>query len=139
MTRTGRTLLLAVAIVVALPGCATSGRPFDSDRVTHIVPGRTTNTDVRRLFGEPTGVRVRANGGSQWVYEYRERQRADTGFLARVWNTVAWITGRRGVHTPVNVGVGRETRHQLVVYFGRDGIADDYSYERSSLPTASVY
>jgi outer membrane protein assembly factor BamE (lipoprotein component of BamABCDE complex) len=133
-----RRLLLAL-LLVALVGCATSGRRFPTDQIPHIEPGLTTSDEIRAWFGEPIAVRSRGTGGSTWRYDFREGETADTGTASRVGGFLSSIFGGPRVGSPVNVAYGNETRHRLVVYMDPDGVVGDYEYERSEKPTKRVY
>jgi hypothetical protein len=63
--------IVAVAAAVQLAACVSVGDPFSVNAVRRIEIGRTTQEDVRRMFGEPwrTGV---DDGQKTWTYgDYR--------------------------------------------------------------------
>ena len=63
-----RVLLLATAFcLLALSGCATVGHDFPSSFVTQIDIGKTTQTDIRTMFGPPWRVGL-DNGRKTWTY-----------------------------------------------------------------------
>ncbi len=54
-------------------GCAVFGRnkdfkPFDENALTQVIPGKTTATEVTKLFGAPSQI-VRLSNGNAYVYE----------------------------------------------------------------------
>lgn len=128
--------MLSLALVA---GCASSGRKFQTDSIPKIEPGRTTDNQIRDMFGEPVSVRTRGSGGSTWRYDFRERRTADTSFFSRLGGFIAALFGVRGVRSPVNVAYSNEIRHQLTVVFHRDGVVDDFTYDRTENPSQRVY
>ena len=127
-----------MGLVLAL-ACATRGRAFDSDSVVKIEPGFTTQEQVRRWFGEPVGTEVTGWGGVRWRYLHEERTRRDTGTITKIGRSIASILGRRVYLPPVDVAYENVTRHELVVFFGEDGVVEDYRYDRQDMPTRRVY
>ncbi len=132
------TLAGALALLI-VTGCATSGTRFDPDSVGRIEPGRTTQAQVKLMFGSPTTVRTRGTGGSEWSYDYREQINRDTGMISRMAVFVARLFGRRAIYSPVNVAYRNDIRHKLRVIFRSDGVVDDYVYERTDQPSKRVY
>lgn len=67
MKSIARTALLILAL--ALGGCATTtGRPFDSQAVSHFEDGKTTQAQVRQALGEPETIQDRGDGTVMWIY-----------------------------------------------------------------------
>lgn len=132
-------LSLAFALALAASGCATSGRRFEPDSVPKIAPGRTTQEEIGDMFGPPLSVRGDSAGRSVWRYDYREEVTHDTRTLSRIGAFLVRLFGGRSVPTPVNVAYSNETRHELTVFIGADGIVDDYTYERSENPRRRIY
>lgn len=67
----------AIPLLVAclfLSACATStatsGRDFESAKVTHIVKGQTTADEIAAMFGTPRAKQPEADGGERWIYSY---------------------------------------------------------------------
>jgi len=56
-----------VIFTLALSGCITMGRTFDTHQVPSIVLGKTTQSEIQKEFGEPyrTGIE---NGDLTWTY-----------------------------------------------------------------------
>jgi outer membrane protein assembly factor BamE (lipoprotein component of BamABCDE complex) len=63
-----RKLALA-AIAAACVACMTVGEDFAVGRVSHIRIGETTQSDIRKTFGEPWRVGLE-NGERTWTYGY---------------------------------------------------------------------
>lgn len=66
-------LLIAVllAAMFLLPACASVGRDFPVSQIPRIQIGRTTQNDIRAMFGEPWRVGIE-NGEKTWTYgKYR--------------------------------------------------------------------
>ncbi len=69
-----RSILMALAggILFQAAGCAVIGRdknyrPFDTQGLSQIVPGKTTAAETVRLFGAPTEV-VKLSNGNAYLY-----------------------------------------------------------------------
>ena len=65
------TILLLVVSVAA--GCAVIGRgrdfrPIEENTLSQVTPGKTTATDVVRLFGPPSQI-VKLSNGNAYVYD----------------------------------------------------------------------
>lgn len=59
--------LLALALPIAIGGCATVGRDFPSQRVADIRKGETTKQDLLKSFGRPYRRGIE-DGDSTWTY-----------------------------------------------------------------------
>jgi len=57
--------------MVVMGGCGLVGKDFDTEKAQTIQNGKTTKTDIKKMFGKPfkTGVQ---NGRPIWVYEKNE-------------------------------------------------------------------
>jgi hypothetical protein len=64
-------LLLVLGALTMAVGCGTVGAEFDPAFVKNIVNDKTTQDEIRSMFGTPfrTGIE---NGNPIWVYEYNE-------------------------------------------------------------------
>lgn len=62
-----RALLVLLLIVPPIAGCATVGRPFQSERVQEIHLGQTTKSDLLLQFGRPYRRGIE-DGDSTWTY-----------------------------------------------------------------------
>ena len=110
-----------VAVVVAClmaDGCSTvgNGRLVQLDAVDAqalLVPGRTTQADVRRAFGEGTVIHF-DSGHETWHYIYREG-------LAKGWDDVPVIN-------LITSQLDRPTK-ELVILFDPAGVLKRYSLQ----------
>ncbi|NLW05577.1 MAG: hypothetical protein GX029_10190 [Pseudomonadaceae bacterium] len=64
-----KTILLALTLVGLLTACATVGKPYAEHKVTDIVLGETSKTDIQTMFGNPwrTGLE---SGQQTWTYAH---------------------------------------------------------------------
>lgn len=66
-----RAVLLSVAVILLLTGCANVGHDFPDQRASELEIGETTQQEVRSLFGEPWRVGYE-DGMRTWTYgKYR--------------------------------------------------------------------
>jgi hypothetical protein len=130
---------LIVSLSVGLLACTTRGTHFDPDSVPLIHIGETSIQEVRALFGEPTSARSWGSGGIRWSYRNEETRTTDTGMLSRIASWISWLAGRRWIWSPVNVRRTTTIAYRLDVIFTADGVVDDYVYERTEVPSTSVY
>ena|SRR5258708_2543379 len=69
-------LLPVLWLSLALFGCATAhttaGRDFDATKVSQIVKGKTTSSDILAMFGTPYSKQPKDNDEEMWVYSYAE-------------------------------------------------------------------
>ena len=129
----------ALVLCALLTACTTRGTGFDADSVPMIHIGETTIQEVRALFGEPTTARSRGTGGIMWSYRHEEVRSADTRMVSRVASWIAWLAGRSWIWSPVNVRRTTTIAYELDVMFSDDGIVRDYVFERTEMPSTSVY
>jgi len=61
-------LIIVLGIILVYWGCGTAGKKFNISEIESIKNGTTTQSDVKKMFGEPfkTGIQ---NGQPIWVYE----------------------------------------------------------------------
>ncbi len=61
-------LFVLIACMAVGSGCGSVGKDFDTDMAQTIEKGKTTKSDIKRMFGTPfkTGVQ---NGNPIWQYE----------------------------------------------------------------------
>ncbi|MBI4056709.1 MAG: outer membrane protein assembly factor BamE [Elusimicrobia bacterium] len=90
-----------LVLSVFLTGCVTMGKPFDYANVSKLKTGKTTQAEVKFIFGEPY------------------RRGLDDGDLT--WTYLDYYYGLFGP---------RETR-DLTVRFNADGTVKSYSYQTS--------
>ena len=67
-----RHLMAALSLVLALAGCAASGGPaLSAPDFSKVVPGKTTQSEVRAMLGTPARAhQYRAEAGVTWEYPY---------------------------------------------------------------------
>jgi hypothetical protein len=66
-------IIVFLLMVSGASGCAVFGRgkdfrPFDENVLRQVIPGKTTATEVTKLFGAPSQI-VRLSNGNAYVYE----------------------------------------------------------------------
>ena len=110
--------VVALALTLAAGGCSSvgNGRLVQLDAVeahARLVPGTTTQADVRRAFGDADVVRFES-GLQTWHYSYRE------GF-AKGWDDVPYI----GL---ITVRLDRPTK-ELVILFDAAGVLRRWSLQ----------
>jgi hypothetical protein len=88
--------IIALAIILTMTACATSGRKITQDQLAQVVSGQTTRVDLIAMFGPPTS-EVYSSDGTQilgWGY-------AHVGFMGT--NTevqgVSMVIGADGIVT----------------------------------------
>lgn len=62
-----RGVLVALAASALLAGCITVGAEFPHAAISQLEPGKTTQSDVRDIFGDPIRVGV-DDGQLEWSY-----------------------------------------------------------------------
>ena len=61
--------MVLLATLVAFSGCSNIGKNFDADLVKQVQVGKTTQSDIEKMFGQPYKKGV-YNGYLMWSYEY---------------------------------------------------------------------
>ena len=110
---------LVAALALCLVGCSTVGNgrlvQLDDGQARQLlVPGRTTQADVRAAFGQGTAIRFQS-GSETWQYLYREG-------VAKGWDDVPYI----GLITS---RLDRPTK-ELVVLFDAAGVVRRWSLQQ---------
>lgn len=67
----GSAILLFCTLSCAGPH-STMGRDFDSDQISHITKGETTDQELLSLLGEPVSKLTMTDNEEQWVYTYSD-------------------------------------------------------------------
>lgn len=116
-------LVRAAAIVVPLAGCASAGNTSIADATnesvsTQLVKGRTTQADVRRIYGDPMESSFTSNGRESWEYEFSRMQSKPTNFIPYV-NLVH--SGAEG------------HKKSLVVFFDSNKVVQDFTMSTSQV------
>jgi len=110
--------LAAAALALAAAGCSTvgNGRLVQADAAqvrALLVPGTTTQADVRRAFGEGAAIRF-DSGWQTWQYQHREG-------VAKGWDEVPYIS-------LITSRLARPTK-ELVVLFDERGVVRRWSLQ----------
>lgn len=71
----------AIAIILALTGCASVGTPIDKAHVAEVERGKTTYSDVVAKFGKPTVVSTSDTGEKIVIYSYAHAQVKGATFI----------------------------------------------------------
>jgi hypothetical protein len=113
-----RRVFVVAALALCAAGCSTvgNGRLVQLDAAqarTLLVPGRTTQADVRQALGDGAVIRFQS-GLETWHYEYREG-------IAKGWDDVPYI----------NLIVARLDRptKELVILFDPSGVVKRWSLQ----------
>jgi len=111
--------MLAVAALAVAAGCSTAGngrlvRLDDPEARGLLVPGTTTQADVRETLGQGSVIRFRS-GWQTWQYQYREG-------VAKGWDEVPYV----GL---VTSRLARPTK-ELVVLFDDHGVVRRWSLQQ---------
>ncbi len=98
-------IVIVVALVLISNGCGTVGKSFNVSKVETIVNGTTTQSDIKKMFGEPFKIGIQ-NGQPIWVYEDH--------------------------HYSI---IREETSKDLIIIFGPNGIVQSYQFMSSKPAT----
>ncbi|WP_411555747.1 hypothetical protein ACLIN0_11745 [Pantoea agglomerans] len=68
-------LAIALSIMILASGCvqkstAHSGKDFDETKASQLVSGKTTDSQLVSIFGEPVRKQVVNDHEVKWIYEY---------------------------------------------------------------------
>ena len=124
MKRLSVLVSLLSACVVA--GCISSGNESIADATGatvagQLVKGRTTQADVRKLYGDPLKTSFSANGFESWEYEFTRLQSKPTNFIPYI-NLVH--SGAEG------------DKKTLVVFFDKQKVVPDFTMSTSRINTS---
>ena len=124
MKRSSVLILLLSACVVA--GCISSGNESIADATGatvagQLIKGRTTQADVRKLYGDPLKTSFSANGFETWEYEFTRLQSKPTNFIPYI-NLVH--SGAEG------------DKKTLVVFFDKQKVVQDFTMSTSRINTS---
>lgn len=133
-------MFVGLAVVpFALPGCATRGGSFPTDKIPRIQEHVTTGDEIVDWFGQPVSTRRESSGFSVYRYFHEEEQTRDTGTLTRIGAFIGRFFGFGGYGAPLNVRYRNKIRDELIVFIDPDGIVTSYSYERTEIPSKQIY
>jgi hypothetical protein len=65
------TRVILVFLLLLVPACATSGKPFDISRANQLRPGISTESDAKSLFGDPVSMQSNPTNNHEllrWIY-----------------------------------------------------------------------
>jgi outer membrane protein assembly factor BamE (lipoprotein component of BamABCDE complex) len=116
-------LAVWVALSCALVACASSGNDSIADLTgesvaTTIKKGKTTQADVRKLYGDPLKTSFKSNGFESWEYEFTRMQSRPTNFIPYV--------------NLVHSGADGEKK-SLVIFFDKGKVVQDYTMSSSKV------
>lgn len=119
--RSGLFVLLWLAL--ALAGCASSGNSSIADATgasvaAQLIKGRTTQADVRKLYGDPLKTSFSSNGFESWEYEFTKLQSRPTNFIPYV--------------NLVHSGADGDKK-SLVVFFDKGKVVQDFTMSTSKV------
>jgi outer membrane protein assembly factor BamE (lipoprotein component of BamABCDE complex) len=115
---------VAVLLLSALlTGCMSAGNESIADSSaetvsTQLTKGRTTQAEVRKMFGDPIKTSFASNGNESWEYEFSRLQSKVTNFIPYV-NLVH--SGAEG------------DKKSLVIFFDRGKVVQDYTMSTSRI------
>ncbi|MDO9382150.1 MAG: hypothetical protein Q7T86_04735 [Hyphomicrobiaceae bacterium] len=115
--------MLTAITAMALGGCASSGNTSIADATgstvaAQIVKGKTSQADVRRMYGDPLKTSFTSNGKESWEYEFARMQSKPTNFIPYV--------------NLVHSGAEGEKK-SLVFFFDTNKIVQDYTMSTSKV------
>jgi outer membrane protein assembly factor BamE (lipoprotein component of BamABCDE complex) len=117
-------ILVAVGLSSALlGGCASSGNESIADASqetvrAQLVKGRTTQAQVRQLYGDPIKTSYTDSGNESWEYEFSRMHSKPTNFIPYV-NIV--YSGAEG------------DKKSLVIFFDRSKVVQQYTISSSKV------
>ena len=114
------TLLLLSGLIAA---CASSGNDTIADATGESVAanlhkGKTTQAEVRKLYGDPLKTSFKSNGFESWEYEFTRMQSRPTNFIPYV--------------NLVHSGADGEKK-SLVIFFDKRKVVQDYTMSTSKV------
>jgi len=120
-------VMCSLLLACQLGPCVSSGNESIAEATnstvsTQLIKGRTTQTDVRRLYGDPIKTSFSSNGFETWEYEFTRLQSKATNFIPYV-NLVH--SGAEG------------DKKALVIFFDKQKIVQDYTMSTSRIDMSS--
>jgi outer membrane protein assembly factor BamE (lipoprotein component of BamABCDE complex) len=118
--------IITIALVaILLAACASTGNTALKNETsttiaTKITKGQTTQAQVRQMLGSPTSSDFTDSGNQIWRYSHAEATAMGRNFIPFV--------------SMFSSGANVESK-QLVVFFDKDGIVQNYSMEESKTET----
>ena len=116
-------LLILLGLSLVLAGCASSGNASIADATgasvsAQLVKGRTTQADVRKLYGDPLKTSFSSNGFESWEYEFTKLQSRPTNFIPYV--------------NLVHSGADGDKK-SLVIFFDKGKVVQDFTMSTSKV------
>jgi outer membrane protein assembly factor BamE (lipoprotein component of BamABCDE complex) len=116
-------VICAVVILPLIGGCVSSGNDSIADATgstvaSQLVKGRTTQTEVRKLYGDPIKTSFSSNGHESWEYEFSRMQSKVTNFIPYV--------------NLVHSGADGDKK-SLVIFFDKSKVVQDYTMSTSKV------
>ncbi|MWN04913.1 outer membrane protein assembly factor BamE [Gilliamella sp. Pas-s95] len=70
--------IIILSSILALSACAQKnfieqGSPLNNEKVSKIVEGSSTESQILSIFGEPTTKKILNNNETQWTYQYTKK------------------------------------------------------------------
>jgi len=118
-----RIVVAAVLSSAFLGGCSSSGNESIADAShqtvsAQLVKGRTTQAQVRQLYGDPIKTSFTDSGNESWEYEFSRLQSKPTNFIPYV-NII--YSGAEG------------DKKSLVIFFNKSKVVQQYTISSSKV------
>jgi outer membrane protein assembly factor BamE (lipoprotein component of BamABCDE complex) len=119
-------VLISLLSACVVAGCISSGNESIADATGatvagQLIKGRTTQADVRKLYGDPLKTSFSTNGFETWEYEFTRLQSKPTNFIPYI-NLVH--SGAEG------------DKKTLVVFFDKNKVVQDFTMSTSRINTS---
>jgi hypothetical protein len=116
-------LVIPLMLSCLLAACASSGNDSIADATGQSVAatlqkGKTTQAEVRKLYGDPIKTSFKSNGFESWEYEFTRMQSRPTNFIPYV--------------NLVHSGADGEKK-SLVIFFDTRKVLQDYTMSTSKV------
>jgi outer membrane protein assembly factor BamE (lipoprotein component of BamABCDE complex) len=110
--------IIILSFALALAGCASYGTKIDQAAISKMVKGKTTETEVRAMLGDPVSVGITPDGKKLSIYMYSHAQRKASSFIPIVGLFVG----------------GAETKTQTVqIWYDDKGVVINFTYNNSNV------
>lgn len=126
MNRNAYSIISAALLTsLLLAGCASEGNLSIADQTqqtvsTKLVPGKSTQADVREAFGDPTKTTFTDSGNEVWEYDYSKSHAKAQNFIPLVSAFTSGSTGKKKT---------------LVVFFDKNGLLKNFRMSSSDIDT----
>ncbi len=90
-------LLIIITCLTLITGCVYTsnyevGKAFDEEKVSQIVKGKTTETELISMFGQPFTKAVVSDTDSKWVYSYSKGSASAQAFTMKTESNMKMST-----------------------------------------------